>query len=69
MGCLFSLSQSSSPIVRARIAIPDASFAKYAALFVAFDGLSLLLFGVLVACAVRPHPPRVPDPRPIHRAG
>jgi hypothetical protein len=40
-------------IVRARIAIPGASLARYTTLFVAFDGLSLLLFGVLVACAVR----------------
>jgi hypothetical protein len=40
-------------IVRARIVIPGASPIQYAGLFVAFDGLSLLLFGLLVACAVR----------------
>jgi hypothetical protein len=40
-------------IVRARIAIPGASLTQYAMLFVAFDGVSLLLFGALVATAVR----------------
>ena len=40
-------------VVRARIAIPGASLAQYFVVFVAFDGLSLVLFGVLVACALR----------------
>ncbi len=39
--------------VRARIAMPGASLAHYAMLFVAFDGVSLLLFGALVATAIR----------------
>jgi len=39
-------------VVRARIASPSASLTEYVTLFVAFDGLSLLLFGVLVACAL-----------------
>lgn len=40
-------------IVRARLAIPNASLTQYATLFAAFDGLSLMLSGILVACAVR----------------
>jgi hypothetical protein len=39
-------------IVRTRLTIPGASLAQFATLFVAFDGLSLFLFGVLVACAL-----------------
>ena len=40
-------------VVRARIALPSATLGQYALVFVAFDGLSLLLFGVLVAAALR----------------
>jgi len=39
--------------VRANLAFPNASLARYALVFVAFDGLSLLLFGVLVTAALR----------------
>lgn len=40
-------------VVRARIAIPGASLSQLSLLFVAFDGLSLLLFAVLVVYALR----------------
>lgn len=38
--------------VRARLMYPAAGAGRYAAVFVAFDGVSLLLFGVLVALAL-----------------
>jgi hypothetical protein len=40
-------------VVRARIVLPDASLVQYLVVFVAFDGLSLMLFGVLVTYALR----------------
>lgn len=40
-------------LVRTRIAVPGAGAGLSAAVFVAFDGLSLLLFGALVAAAMQ----------------